>query len=120
MQMRSSDRRTFRSVPVAELREKGLPAQWCTGSADREAHCVGTGSGRTLGELRARFRPLRPPTEGQQMSTPDPLAPAQLGPLRLRNRIIKAATFEGMTPGALVSDALIDYHRQVSLGGVGM
>jgi 2,4-dienoyl-CoA reductase-like NADH-dependent reductase (Old Yellow Enzyme family) len=53
-------------------------------------------------------------------SAPDPLAPAQLGPLRLRNRIIKAATFEGMTPGALVSDALIDYHHQVSVGGVGM
>ncbi|RDH80451.1 NADH:flavin oxidoreductase [Mycolicibacterium moriokaense] len=51
---------------------------------------------------------------------PDVLAPAALGPLRLRNRIIKAATFEGMTPGALVSDALIDYHRAVSVGGVGM
>lgn len=51
---------------------------------------------------------------------PDVLEPAELGPLRLRNRIIKAATFEGMTPGALVSDALIDYHRKVSDGGVGM
>lgn len=51
---------------------------------------------------------------------PDVLAPARLGPLQLRNRVIKAATFEGMTPGALVSDPLIDYHRQVSAGGVGM
>ncbi|TDO09954.1 2,4-dienoyl-CoA reductase-like NADH-dependent reductase (Old Yellow Enzyme family) [Mycobacterium sp. BK086] len=50
----------------------------------------------------------------------DVLAPAQLGPISLRNRVIKAATFEGMTPGALVSDALIDYHRAVSAGGVGM
>src|SRR5262245_33422974 len=50
----------------------------------------------------------------------DVLAPAQLGPINLRNRVIKAATFEGMTPGALVSDALIDYHRAVSAGGVGM
>lgn len=51
---------------------------------------------------------------------PDVLAPARLGPLQLRNRVIKAATFEGMTPGALVSDPLIDYHQQVSAGGIGM
>jgi 2,4-dienoyl-CoA reductase-like NADH-dependent reductase (Old Yellow Enzyme family) len=53
-------------------------------------------------------------------SSPDVLAPAQLGPLRLRNRVIKAATFEGMSAGAVVSENLIEYHRQVSLGGVGM
>ncbi|MFB9467962.1 NADH:flavin oxidoreductase [Nonomuraea salmonea] len=47
-------------------------------------------------------------------------APARLGPLRLRNRIIKAATFEGRTPQALVSDALIDFHRAFAEGGVAM
>ncbi|TQL68498.1 2,4-dienoyl-CoA reductase-like NADH-dependent reductase (Old Yellow Enzyme family) [Nocardioides albertanoniae] len=52
--------------------------------------------------------------------TPDPLAPARLGPLTLRNRVIKAATFEGASPGALVSDRLIDYHLAVAEGGVGM
>ena len=41
----------------------------------------------------------------------DPFGPAQLGPLRLRNRFIKAATFEGMAEGNLVSDRLIDFHR---------
>ena len=50
----------------------------------------------------------------------DVLAPATLGPLRLRNRILKAATFEGMTPDSLVSDRLIEFHRQVAAGGVGM
>ncbi|MGW4125694.1 NADH:flavin oxidoreductase [Nocardia sp. NPDC004711] len=53
-------------------------------------------------------------------SIPDVLAPAQLGPVTLRNRIIKSATFEHMAPGALVSDELIDFHRQVAAGGVGM
>jgi 2,4-dienoyl-CoA reductase-like NADH-dependent reductase (Old Yellow Enzyme family) len=38
----------------------------------------------------------------------------------LRNRVIKAATFEGMTRGGLVSDDLIHFHRQVAAGGVGM
>jgi NADH:flavin oxidoreductase / NADH oxidase family len=48
------------------------------------------------------------------------LAPARLGPVRLRNRVIKATTFEGMTPGAMVPEELIAYHRKVSAGGVGM
>ncbi|MEV6703107.1 NADH:flavin oxidoreductase [Streptomyces sp. NPDC051453] len=51
---------------------------------------------------------------------PDVLAPAKLGPITLRNRIIKAATFEGATPDALVSDRLIEYHRRPAAGGVGM
>jgi 2,4-dienoyl-CoA reductase-like NADH-dependent reductase (Old Yellow Enzyme family) len=46
--------------------------------------------------------------------------PAKLGPLELRNRVIKAATFEGMTRGGLVSDELIDFHKTVAAGGVGM
>ncbi|MEW5738896.1 MAG: NADH:flavin oxidoreductase [Myxococcota bacterium] len=44
----------------------------------------------------------------------------KLGPLTLRNRVIKAATFEGMTPDALVTDALIDFHRRHAAGGVAM
>ncbi len=55
------------------------------------------------------------------MSTPpDVLAPAKLGPVALRNRIIKAATFEARTPDALVTDDLIEYHRLPAAGGVGM
>jgi 2,4-dienoyl-CoA reductase-like NADH-dependent reductase (Old Yellow Enzyme family) len=45
--------------------------------------------------------------------------PARLGPLTLRNRTMKAATFEGMTRDALVSDDLIAFHRRVAAGGVG-
>src|SRR3954451_2745660 len=51
---------------------------------------------------------------------PDVFSPANLGPLTLRNRIIKAATFEARTPNALVSDDLIEYHRRPAAGGVGM
>ena len=43
-----------------------------------------------------------------------------LGPLTLRNRIVKAATFEGVMPGGTVSDALVDFHRRVAAGGVAM
>ncbi|MFW3114760.1 putative oxidoreductase [Mycobacterium haemophilum DSM 44634] len=42
---------------------------------------------------------------------PDVFSPAKLGPLTLRNRVIKAATFEARTPDALVTDDLIEYHR---------
>jgi 2,4-dienoyl-CoA reductase-like NADH-dependent reductase (Old Yellow Enzyme family) len=54
------------------------------------------------------------------MPAPDVFAPAKLGPLTLRNRIIKAATFEARTPDALVTDDLIEYHRLPAAGGVGM
>ncbi|MEV0684511.1 NADH:flavin oxidoreductase [Nocardia sp. NPDC050378] len=50
----------------------------------------------------------------------DVLAPARLGPLTLRNRVLKAATFEGRTPDALVTDELVEFHREVAAGGVGM
>lgn len=53
-------------------------------------------------------------------SSPDPFAPAQLGPVRLRNRVIKAATSEGRSPDGLVTDDLIDFHRSFAEGGVGM
>ncbi|WP_020522183.1 NADH:flavin oxidoreductase [Catelliglobosispora koreensis] len=46
--------------------------------------------------------------------------PARLGPLTLRNRLIKSATFEGRTPEALVTDDLIAFHRSMAAGGVGM
>ncbi|MFL0179919.1 NADH:flavin oxidoreductase [Mycobacterium sp. SMC-15] len=54
------------------------------------------------------------------MGVPDVFSPAKLGPITLRNRIIKAATFENRTPGALASDDLIEYHRLPAAGGVGM
>lgn len=55
------------------------------------------------------------------MSTPaDVFAPAMLGPVTLRNRTIKSATFEARTPDGLVSDDLIEYHRLPAAGGVGM
>ena len=46
--------------------------------------------------------------------------PATLGPVTLRNRTVKAATFEGRTPAGLVTDDLIDYHLAVAEGGVGL
>src|SRR5690348_18282238 len=54
------------------------------------------------------------------MADPDPFAPASLGPVTLRNRIIKAATFEGRTPKRVVTDELIDFHRRFAAGGVGL
>jgi 2,4-dienoyl-CoA reductase-like NADH-dependent reductase (Old Yellow Enzyme family) len=50
----------------------------------------------------------------------DPCAPATLGPITLRNRFIKAATFEGMAVDNLVSDRLIEFHRVMAAGGLGM
>lgn len=51
---------------------------------------------------------------------PDVLAPTVLGPVRLRNRTVKAATFEGRTPHGQVTDELVGFHTAVARGGVGM
>lgn len=44
----------------------------------------------------------------------------KIGSLELRNRSIRAAAFEGMSPGHTVSEELINYHRKVAAGGIGM
>jgi 2,4-dienoyl-CoA reductase-like NADH-dependent reductase (Old Yellow Enzyme family) len=54
------------------------------------------------------------------VDTPDPLAPTRLGPVTLRNRVIKAATSEGRSPDGVVTDDLIDFHVAFAKGGVGM
>lgn len=46
--------------------------------------------------------------------------PGKLGPLVLRNRTIKSATYEGMSPRGVPSAALVEHHRALAAGGVGM
>ncbi|HLN15757.1 MAG TPA: NADH:flavin oxidoreductase [Acidimicrobiales bacterium] len=57
---------------------------------------------------------------GDQGASRAVFEPARLGPLTLRNRVIKAATFEGATPRGEVTDALIAFHKKMAEGGVGM
>jgi len=47
-------------------------------------------------------------------------SPGRLGPLLLRNRVIRSAAFEGMCPDGVPADSLLEYHRSVARGGVGM
>ena len=47
-------------------------------------------------------------------------SPAQVRGLTLRNRLIKAATFEGMTPGGVPTEALTRLHRRMGEGGVAL
>jgi 2,4-dienoyl-CoA reductase-like NADH-dependent reductase (Old Yellow Enzyme family) len=46
--------------------------------------------------------------------------PGRLGPLALRNRIVKSATFEGATPRGEVKDRHVHFHRAVDAGGAAM
>jgi 2,4-dienoyl-CoA reductase-like NADH-dependent reductase (Old Yellow Enzyme family) len=50
----------------------------------------------------------------------DPFSPGRIGPVTLRNRVIKSATYEGMSHKGLVTDRLIEFHRRPAAGGVGM
>ncbi len=46
--------------------------------------------------------------------------PGNIGPLKLRNRTIRSAAFEGMCPGGVPSKSLMHYHESVAAGGTGM
>lgn len=64
---------------------------------------------------------LIPPTVGDGDTTPSAaFTQMRLGPLTLRNRFIKAATFEGRMPRGEVTDDLIDFHVEVARGGAAM
>jgi 2,4-dienoyl-CoA reductase-like NADH-dependent reductase (Old Yellow Enzyme family) len=47
-------------------------------------------------------------------------SPLKLGDLELPNRVIRTGAFEGMCPGGAPSDRLIEHHREMAAGGVGM
>lgn len=53
-------------------------------------------------------------------AAPSPFNEGMLGPVKLPNRIIKAATSEGRSPEGLVTQDLIDFHLDFVRGGVGM
>lgn len=65
---------------------------------------------------------LFPAEDHHQKNSMEPLlfSDAGLGPLTLRNRTIRAAAFEGMCPGNSPSTQLLEYHRAVAAGGIGM
>ncbi len=47
-------------------------------------------------------------------------SPAKLNGLELSNRVIRAATFEGMCPNGYPSEPLINLHREAAEGGTGL
>ncbi len=50
----------------------------------------------------------------------DIFSPGNIGSLTIRNRIIRSGCFEGMCPAATPGQALIEHHRRVAAGGIGM
>lgn len=48
------------------------------------------------------------------------LEPGRIGPLHLRNRIVKTATFEGMTPQGRVTSRLVEHHAAFARRKVGL
>src|SRR6185369_15256810 len=56
----------------------------------------------------------------EPMTTSPVLTPTAIGPLRLRNRIVNCATYETRCRDGLVTDALVDWHREFAAGGVAM
>lgn len=50
----------------------------------------------------------------------NPFDALRIGPVALRNRFVKAAANEGMTIGGVPTRALVEHHRRLAAGGVGM
>jgi 2,4-dienoyl-CoA reductase-like NADH-dependent reductase (Old Yellow Enzyme family) len=50
----------------------------------------------------------------------DLFTPARLGPIELKNRFIKAATFEGMTRDGVPGEKLTAFHRRLAEGDLAM
>ncbi|WP_448680749.1 NADH:flavin oxidoreductase [Pseudomonas nicosulfuronedens] len=59
-------------------------------------------------------------TLNEKSEKPSPFSSFQVGPLKLRNRFIKAGANEGMTPEGMPTKALVKHHRDIAAGGVGM
>lgn len=64
--------------------------------------------------------PMVEMTDEEQIRNRAWSTPVRIGPLELRNRVVKAATFEGRCEGNGVSPSLVDFHREVAAGGVAM
>lgn len=54
------------------------------------------------------------------LNTSKAFTPVSIGPLKLKNRFIKAATNEGMCKGGLVTKGLAKFHANMAKGGVAM
>jgi 2,4-dienoyl-CoA reductase-like NADH-dependent reductase (Old Yellow Enzyme family) len=54
------------------------------------------------------------------LEVPEIFTPGRIGPLTLRNRIVKAATYEGLAHRSRVTTDLVEFHRAYAAGGVGM
>lgn len=50
----------------------------------------------------------------------DPFSPVSIGPITLRNRFIRSGANEMMTRDSLPTKALVEFHRRLAAGGVGM
>ena len=53
-------------------------------------------------------------------ATTQAFSPLQLGPVHLRNRFIKAGTYEGMTLGNQATAALAKHHADIARGGAAL
>jgi len=51
---------------------------------------------------------------------PDPFSPLKIGPVTLRNRFIRSGANEMMTRNSRPQQALVELHRNIAAGGIGM
>ena len=72
----------------------------------------------TIGRHRAAIMGNNPMTTSTEQSLL--FSPFVLDGLRLRNRVVRSGCFEGLSQNGVVTQRLIEHHRRVAAGGVGM
>lgn len=60
------------------------------------------------------------PSDSARGSHPHLLSPVQLGPLKLRNRIVLPAMDQNVCDDGLVTDAVVDHYAERARGGAGL
>src|SRR5690606_16658001 len=131
--VRSWTRRSLRPSSHSRRQRRGWPASWRKASGSSGGGAGASMSARYIEPVRC-IKPVRwklAPSPWLKRvpvsvypavvaSGGGPFEPVRLGPVTLRNRIVKAATFEGVMPRGAVTDALVDFHVAVAKGGVGL
>ena len=89
----------------------------------RSKERVGLAIDKLVFTIKRRWPPPNHPGAGCQiedLKVTDPFSPLQLGPITMPNRFIRSGANEMMAHDCMPTRSLLEFHRRLAAGGVGM